>query len=244
LPAIIVIGTPASRRSMSAAKTRTPLRGTTLRHSNQNSNRSPLMSSDPGAAGQEPQKGEKRSLDALRRMAEMHVGNHIAGRLEHGAFYMARAVFTNNSASDNFAPHLYELHDTYSRDRAQSSVCRDRPHGCGLLRELSRLVRGGRVELLRALGRSYAALEAEGIGLAVSEATVRYLSPARFDDRVRVETTLTGVRSRAVTFDYLIANAETGARLATAHTALVSIDRDGRLAAIPQDFRRTLESVL
>lgn len=102
----------------------------------------------------------------------------------------------------------------------------------------------GRVELLRALGRSYAALEAEGIGLAVSEATVRYLSPARFDDRVRVETTLTGVRSRAVTFDYLIANAETGARLATAHTALVSIDRDGRLAAIPQDFRLTLESVL
>ncbi len=102
----------------------------------------------------------------------------------------------------------------------------------------------GRVELLRALGRSYAALEAEGIGLAVSEATVRYLSPARFDDRVRVETTLTGVRSRAVTFDYLIANAETGARLATAHTALVSIDRDGRLAAIPPGFRATLESVL
>jgi acyl-CoA thioester hydrolase len=102
----------------------------------------------------------------------------------------------------------------------------------------------GRVELLRALGRSYAALEAEGIGLAVSEANVRYLSPARFDDRVRVETTLTGVRSRAVTFDYLIANAETGARLATARTSLVSIDRDGRLAAIPLDFRVALESVL
>ena len=102
----------------------------------------------------------------------------------------------------------------------------------------------GRVELLRSLGRSYAALEAEGIGLAVSEANVRYLSPARFDDRVRIETTLTGVRSRAVTFDYLITNAETGARLATARTALVSIDRDGRLTAIPQDFRQALESVL
>jgi len=102
----------------------------------------------------------------------------------------------------------------------------------------------GRVELLRSLGRSYAALEADGIGLAVSEANVRYLSPARFDDRVRVETTLTGVRSRAVTFDYLITNAETGARLATARTALVSIDRDGRLTAIPQDFRAALESVL
>src|SRR3954453_1131051 len=65
----------------------------------------------------------------------------------------------------------------------------------------------GRVEYMRALGRSYATLEHEGTGLAVAEAKVRYLSPARFDDLVRVETTLVGVRSRAVTFDYLITNA-------------------------------------
>src|SRR3954453_13166781 len=62
----------------------------------------------------------------------------------------------------------------------------------------------GRVEFLRSHGRSYAALEAEGTGLAVAEATVRYLAPARFDDLVRVETILTGVRSRAVIFDYVI----------------------------------------
>jgi acyl-CoA thioesterase FadM len=61
---------------------------------------------------------------------------------------------------------------------------------------------------------------------------------------VRVQTTLTGVRSRAVTFDYLITHAESGTRLATAHTALVSIDRDGRLSAIPAEFRSALEAVL
>lgn len=102
----------------------------------------------------------------------------------------------------------------------------------------------GRVELLRALGRSYAVLEAQGMGLAVSEATVRYLAPARFDDLVRVETTLTSVRSRAITFDYLITNAESGTRLATAHTALVSIDGDGRLAAIPPIVRDALVAAL
>ena len=102
----------------------------------------------------------------------------------------------------------------------------------------------GRVELLRALGRSYAALESEGVGLAVSEARVRYLSPARFDDVIRIETTLTGVRSRAITFDYLITNAESGARLATAHTALVSIDAAGRLVAIPTPFRSALDRAL
>ena len=102
----------------------------------------------------------------------------------------------------------------------------------------------GRVELLRALGRSYARLEDEGIGLAVAEARVRYLSPARFDDVVRIETTLTGIRSRAITFDYLITNAESGARLATAHTSLVSIDTAGRLTAIPANFRAALDGAL
>ena len=98
----------------------------------------------------------------------------------------------------------------------------------------------GRVEFMRALGGSYAELEAQGYGLAVAEATVRYLAPARFDDRVRVETSLAGVRSRAVTFDYVISNVDTGVRLATAHTALVSIDPTGRPVALPPEFRELL----
>lgn len=102
----------------------------------------------------------------------------------------------------------------------------------------------GRVEFMRVLGRSYAVLEAEGFGLAVSEARVRYLSPARFDDLVRVDTTLASVRSRAVNFDYVISLSESGTRLATAHTALVSIDSTGRPTALPPEFRTSLESVL
>ena len=102
----------------------------------------------------------------------------------------------------------------------------------------------GRVEFLRARGRSYARLEAEGIGLAVLDASVRYLSPARFDDLVRVTTTLTGVRSRAVTFDYLISHADSGTRLATASTTLVSIDAGGKLTTIPADFREALAALL
>lgn len=102
----------------------------------------------------------------------------------------------------------------------------------------------GRVEYMRALGGSYADLEAQGYGLAVAEATVRYLAPARFDDPVRIETTLAGVRSRAVSFDYVISHAETGTRFATAHTALVSIDRTGRPTALPPEFRARLQSAL
>ena len=100
----------------------------------------------------------------------------------------------------------------------------------------------GRVEFMRALGGSYADLEAQGYGLAVAEARVRYLAPARFDDSVRIETTLGSVRSRAVTFDYVISNAATGVRLATAHTALVSIDSTGRPTALPTEFRELLDA--
>jgi acyl-CoA thioester hydrolase len=102
----------------------------------------------------------------------------------------------------------------------------------------------GRVEFMRALGGSYADLEAKGYGLAVAEASVRYLAPARFDDSVRIETSLVGVRSRAVTFDYVISNAVSGVRLATAHTALVSIDSSGRPTAMPAEFRALLDAAL
>jgi acyl-CoA thioester hydrolase len=102
----------------------------------------------------------------------------------------------------------------------------------------------GRVEFMRALGGSYADLDAQGYGLAVAEARVRYLAPARFDDTVRIETILVGVRSRAVSFDYVVSNAETGVRLATAHTALVSIDSGGRPTALPPQFRALLDAAL
>lgn len=101
----------------------------------------------------------------------------------------------------------------------------------------------GRVEFLRAFGGSYARLEEQGCALAVAEARVRYLAAARFDDVIRVETTLTDVRSRGVTFDYRISNADTGTTLASATTSLVSIDPAGRIMSMPGDFRATLDAL-
>src|SRR5678815_438277 len=42
----------------------------------------------------------------------------------------------------------------------------------------------GRAEWIRAIGRSYRDLEAEGLMLPVVEAHVRYRAPARYDDVV------------------------------------------------------------
>lgn len=98
----------------------------------------------------------------------------------------------------------------------------------------------GRTEFIRSLGKRYAEMEADGVSLAVAEASLRYHAPARYDDDVRVDTSLVDVRSRTLTFEYHIVNAHTGVRLVTARTVLVSLDRDGRMVAIPPDVRTML----
>jgi acyl-CoA thioester hydrolase len=100
----------------------------------------------------------------------------------------------------------------------------------------------GRTDLIRKLGTSYAEIEKQGVMLAVVEASLRYHAAARYDDLIRVTTVLTEARSRTVTFDYTIENAETGVRLVTARTTLASINEDGKLIAMPEHIRRSLES--
>ncbi len=100
----------------------------------------------------------------------------------------------------------------------------------------------GRTDFIRELGVSYAELERQGFFLAVADAAVRYHGAARYDDPIRVETRLADVRSRAVVFEYLVSHAGTGDRLASARTALVSLDRAGRPSALPPEFRVRLDA--
>lgn len=99
----------------------------------------------------------------------------------------------------------------------------------------------GRTEHIASLGIRYSELEAQGIRLAVADAEVRYHAPARYDDLVIVETTLESVRSRLITFSYLIRHAASGIRLVSARTTLVSIDAAGKPLALTADFRSRLE---
>lgn len=93
----------------------------------------------------------------------------------------------------------------------------------------------GRTELMRALGLTYADLEKEGTMLAVADASIRFHSSARYDDVVTVETRLGEVRSRMVTFAYLIWRGHAGdrQRLASAETTLVALDSGGRPRSLP-----------
>ena len=95
----------------------------------------------------------------------------------------------------------------------------------------------GRTDYIRRIGMPYSELEKGGMRLAIAEASLRFHAPARYDDLIRVETTVTHVRSRALSFDYRIVNADTGAKLVTASTTLVSLDTSGRPVAFSAEFR-------
>lgn len=100
----------------------------------------------------------------------------------------------------------------------------------------------GRTEFIRALGTPYAELERQNVTLAVVEASLRFHSAARYDNLIRVTTTISDVRSRTITFDYMISNAETGERFVTASTKLASLTRDSKLTALPEQLRKVLEN--
>jgi acyl-CoA thioester hydrolase len=110
----------------------------------------------------------------------------------------------------------------------------------------------GRTELIRRLWKSYARVEAEdGVLLAVTDATLRYHAPARYDDLVRVTATLEQLRSRSVTFGYRVERVEedgSTARLVSATTVLTGIDRSGAPRKLPaplvQAFRAASESIV
>jgi len=93
----------------------------------------------------------------------------------------------------------------------------------------------GRTEHMRRHGVRYRDLEERGHLLAVSEAGLRIVRSARYDDLLRVTAWLTEVGSRKVVFAYRIERADDGALLATVWTSLVSLAADGRPTRLPDD---------
>jgi len=100
-----------------------------------------------------------------------------------------------------------------------------------------------RCEHLRRTGLSYRELESRGCRLAVSEVSVRYRRPARYDDLLRVRCWVREVASRRVTFGYVVERLDDGALLATALTSLIALDADLTLSRLPADVAARLVAV-
>ena len=100
-----------------------------------------------------------------------------------------------------------------------------------------------RCEHLRRTGLTYRELESRGCRLAVSEVSVRYRRPARYDDLLRVRCWVRDVASRRVTFGYVVERFDDGALLATALTSLIALDADLTLSRLPADVAARLVAV-
>jgi acyl-CoA thioester hydrolase len=61
-----------------------------------------------------------------------------------------------------------------------------------------------RTEFLRSLGYTYRKLESEGVWLPVVETGCRYISPARYDDEIVVETFIEELKKVKIRFGYRV----------------------------------------
>src|ERR1051325_8043917 len=95
----------------------------------------------------------------------------------------------------------------------------------------------GRVELCRACGFQYRDMEREdGVLLAVAESNCRYHSPARYDDEVIVRAWIGDANPRMVRFDYDMAAADGGRKIASGFTKHIFVNREFRPARLPAKY--------
>ena len=99
----------------------------------------------------------------------------------------------------------------------------------------------GRAEMLRSLGQSYRSVEETGLSLPVLEAACRYHKPARYDDRVRIETCVEEFARASVRFGYRIVRAEDDELLATGHTEHCFMKPDGKPGRPSETLKELLE---
>ena len=103
----------------------------------------------------------------------------------------------------------------------------------------------GRVELMRALSLEYKRLEEDhGCLIAVVEAQARYRAPARYDDEIAIQTTITAMRGPIIKMGYRVLRVSDGVLLCDGATTHVVVDREMRKRALPEIYERAFRGLL
>ncbi|MBS1228775.1 MAG: thioesterase superfamily protein [Proteobacteria bacterium] len=82
-----------------------------------------------------------------------------------------------------------------------------------------------RCALLRRFDYDYPQMQASGYLWPIVECSLKYVRPARYSQRLRVEATLVEYENR-IKIAYLIRDAASGERLTKGHTTQVAVDAD------------------
>ncbi len=93
----------------------------------------------------------------------------------------------------------------------------------------------GRTEMLRSWGGSYRAMEESGAFLVVADLSIRFRSPARYDEVLTLTTHLLESGRARIRHGYVLHDAE-DRLLVTATTTIACVDARGSLRSIPEEI--------
>ena len=99
----------------------------------------------------------------------------------------------------------------------------------------------GRNELFRSMGLAYSAVESQGIFLPVAETYCKYVMPAKYDDRLIIETSLDTRLKGAIRFEYRIYSEEAQTLLAQGYSKHACLNRDGKVVRPPKFIKEIIE---
>ena len=91
-----------------------------------------------------------------------------------------------------------------------------------------------RTEVCRSTGTPYAEWEGRGVMVPLTEAHVHFEGTARYDDRLKLTTTVSMAGRARLRFDVVIENAETGEPVCHGHTIHAISDTTGKPIRPPQ----------
>ena len=93
----------------------------------------------------------------------------------------------------------------------------------------------GRTELLRAAGGNYRDMEQQGLFVVVVKAECRYRRPARYDEVLRLRTTVTRVTRAKIEHQYDLYRGDE--LLALGHVTLAIVDRNGHVQPVHEQMQ-------
>ena len=94
----------------------------------------------------------------------------------------------------------------------------------------------GRTEFLRAQGWRYRDFEERGFFMVAVKVSCRFHKPARYDDLLTLRTIITRMTPARIEHRYELYRGQE--LLTEAESTLACVDSEGRLQAIPEEFRR------
>lgn len=97
-----------------------------------------------------------------------------------------------------------------------------------------------RTEFLEKRGWSVAELHEKGFFYAVRSCNIIYRSPARYGDTILCDAVLKTLTAAQMIFSQKVVEAKTGRLIVEAEVALVSLDKNFRPIAIPEELRAAL----